>query len=122
MSLYRYFEIPVLDLERAMHFYKEVFGYDFILDNVDGLEMAFFPFDRKEDGITGALVKGDVYKPTLSGVFIYFNTDSIDETLQKAVLNGGEGIYPKTSVGEFGYVAEFKDSEGNRIALSEKLK
>lgn len=26
-------------------------------------------------------------------------------------------LYPKTSVGELGFVAEFEDCEGNRIAL-----
>lgn len=115
-----YFEIPVQDFERAVGFYSTVFGYTFIMGNVDNLEMAFFPFDSSKGGITGALVQGDVYKPTIEGVIIYFNTHSIDAILNKVLQHGGEILYPKTSVGEYGFVAEFKDCEGNRIALTEK--
>lgn len=112
-----YFEIPVSDLERAIAFYEAVFMVEFEREIVDGNEMAFFPMNEKDGGISGALVKGEVYIPTINGVIIYFRTDSIDETLERAVQHGSEVLYPKTSVGKLGYVAEFKDSEGNRIAL-----
>jgi predicted enzyme related to lactoylglutathione lyase len=67
-------------------------------------------------GISGALAKGEIYKPTKDGVLIYFKTENIDETLQLATSNSGQILYPKTDNG-IGYVAEFEDSEGNRIAL-----
>ena len=41
----------------------------------------------------------------------------MDEVLELVVKNGGQILYPKTSNGDLGFVAEFKDSEGNRIAL-----
>ncbi len=82
--------------------------------------MALFPFNEVESGITGALVKGDVYKPSHSGVLIYFNTTDIDEILSAVLENNGRMLYPKTSVGTYGYVAEFEDSEGNRIGLSQQ--
>ena len=37
------------------------------------------------------------------------------------VKNGGNILYPKTSVGDLGFVAEFEDSEGNRIALHQSI-
>ncbi len=116
-----YFEIPVDDLERAVEFYSAVFDIDFIFQTVDNIEMAFFPFDSSKSGITGALAKGEIYKPTIKGVLIYFSVESIDDVLQKVKDSKGEMLYPKTSVGEYGFVAEFKDSEGNRIGLNEKL-
>ncbi len=117
-----YFEIPVSDMDRAIKFYSAIFGFDFILDNIDNLEMALFPFSEDNSGITGALVKGDIYKPSKEGALIYFNTENIDEVLKKVNENGSKTLYSKTSIGEYGYVAEFEDSEGNRIALTEKLK
>ncbi|MCX6599396.1 MAG: VOC family protein, partial [Acidobacteria bacterium] len=48
-----YFEIPVTDLERAMKFYRAVFGVDFTRETVDGNEMAFFPFSEAAPGATG---------------------------------------------------------------------
>ncbi|TSE09891.1 VOC family protein, partial [Aquimarina algiphila] len=68
-------------------------------------------------GISGALAKGEIYKPTNDGVVIYFKTENIDKTLKIVIENGGQMLYPKTSNEELGFVAEFEDSEGNRIAL-----
>jgi len=116
-----YFEIPVTDMERAIRFYKAVFGFEFITENIDNIEMALFPFNEANYGITGALAKGEIYKPSKEGALIYFNTDSIDDVLLNINESNGKTLYPKTSVGEYGFVAEFEDSEGNRIALTEKL-
>ncbi len=112
-----YFEIPVTNIERAMKFYTAVFGFEFAKTSIDHNEMALFPFDGKNSGITGALARGEIYIPSKSGVLIYFNTGDIENTLSKAMQNGGQTLYPKTSIGELGFVAEFEDSEGNRIAL-----
>lgn len=112
-----YFEIPVHDVERAMNFYRAVFEFEFKKTDIDHNEMALFPFVAGGEGITGALAKGDIYIPTKEGVLVYFNTDDIEKNLELAVKNGGKMLYPKTSVGELGFVAEFEDCEGNRIAL-----
>lgn len=116
-----YFEIPVNNIERAIRFYKNVFGFHFEHTNIDHNEMALFPFSEKTGGISGALAKGEIYKPTNDGVLIYFGTDNIDETLKRAVDNGARILYPKTNNG-IGFVAEFEDSEGNRIALYQSIK
>jgi hypothetical protein len=47
-----------------------------------------------------------VYECTLGGFAIRY-------------ANGGKTLYPKTAVGKNGFVAEFADSEGNRIALQQ---
>jgi len=112
-----YFEIPVMDMPRAMKFYKAVFDFEFETEIIDHNEMAIFPFSEADTGITGALAKGDTYKPTIDGTLVYFKTENMDQTLNLAIANGGQLLYPKTSNGIYGYVAEFQDSEGNRIAL-----
>jgi len=112
-----YFEIPVEDLDRAITFYSAIFNFEFKKTRIDGNEMALFPFDSDVLGISGALAKGEIYQPTKQGVLIYFKTENIDEVLELVVKNSGQILYPKTSNGDLGFVAEFKDSEGNRIAL-----
>jgi predicted enzyme related to lactoylglutathione lyase len=111
-----YFEIPVIDIDRATKFYSTVFNFKFDTAIIDNNEMALFPFTQEDSGISGALAKGEIYKPTKDGVLIYFNTVNIDETLRLANANGGQILYPKTDNG-IGLVAEFEDTEGNRIAL-----
>lgn len=58
--------------------------------------MALFPFTDNNSGISGALVKGEIYKPTKDGVMIHFKTENIDKTLKFATSNGGKILYPKT--------------------------
>ncbi|WP_074408854.1 MULTISPECIES: VOC family protein [Aquimarina] len=116
-----YFEIPVTDIDRAISFYKSVFNFTFEKEIIDKNEMALFPFVEENIGISGALAKGEIYKPTHNGVVIYFNTENIDKTLKIAIESGGQMLYPKTSNGDLGFVAEFEDSEGNRIALHQPL-
>lgn len=112
-----YFEIPVLDMERAMRFYANVFETDFTRENIDGNEMALFPLGKVGSGISGALAKGEIYKPSTSGTLVYFHCNDIDARLRKVQELGCKVLYPKTSVGNNRFVAEFQDTEGNRIAL-----
>jgi uncharacterized protein len=112
--LLAWFEIPARDLDRAIRFYEAVFGKPLQRDWVDGYEMAMF---AGTDGPEGALVKGDVYVPGKAGPILYFRVTDIDATLGRADAAGGHRLYPKKDVGPPGWVAEFEDSEGNRIAL-----
>ena len=111
-----YFEIPVIDIDRATRFYSNVFNFKFDHQIIDNNKMALFPFAEENSGISGALAKGEIYKPTVNGVLIYFNSANIDETLKLAITHGGQTLYPKTDNSN-GFIAEFEDTEGNRIAL-----
>jgi predicted enzyme related to lactoylglutathione lyase len=113
-----HFEIPVTDMDRAVSFYEAVFGYRMTRRDVDGYPMAFFPRSDGAPGSSGALAKGDVYRPSKQGVIIYFDVPDIDPILEQVQRLGGKVLYPKKHVGEAGQVAEFQDSEGNRIALN----
>lgn len=54
-----YFEIPVLDLDRACDFYSKVFDTTLTQDLVDGYQMAFFESSDVSFGASGALVVGN---------------------------------------------------------------
>jgi uncharacterized protein len=113
-----YFEIPVLDIERASAFYSAVFEVSLERTEIDGNVMALFPSETDGAGASGSLAMGDSYRPSPDGPRLYFFVDEIDEVLARAVAHGGSIAYPKTSIGELGHVAEFLDCEGNTIALS----
>ncbi|HHE8277501.1 TPA: VOC family protein [Pseudomonas aeruginosa] len=118
MSLIAHVEIPVSDLERAMRFYASVFGVAFgEVTTLQGSRMAHFPFEEGRDGASGALAEGDVYLPTLHGATIYLNVADLDVVLARALGEGSEVLFPKTPLGDGAFIAEIRDSEGNRIAL-----
>lgn len=112
-----YFEIPVTDMDRAINFYQSLLGIELERGSIHGYDMAFFPFENNGAGISGALCKGDVYKPSIEGSFIYLFTSNIDEVLSKSVELGSEILFEKTDAGNC-FVAEIKDSEGNRICFT----
>ena len=114
-----YFEIPVSDLDRAEGFYSVVFEIDLVRESIDGNVMSHFPDLGLEGCILGSLSKGASYAPGDVGVRVYFRVQSIDVTLARVVTKGGQIAYPKTDTAGHGFVAEFIDSEGNRIGLSE---
>ncbi len=117
-----YFEIPVLDMQRAMKFYQQVFGFDFRLEEIHGNEIAFLPFEVDGVGVSGSPARGEVYQPSLTGTLIYLRTEDVDATLKRAQSAGAKILFPKTRAGEYSYVAEIQDSEGNRIGLMHPLR
>lgn len=117
-----YFEIPVLDMERAMQFYRKVFAFEFEQEYFDGIEMAYLPFADSAGGISGALAKGESYMPSVQGILLYLFTDPIEETIERAIAAGATILYPLTFHESIGVkIAEINDSEGNRIGLHQRL-
>ena len=112
-----WFELPATDLNRAKKFYEHVFGFEMAHQANAGYDMMWFPSNREGFGISGALVKGMGYVPSLIGPIIYFSTASIDEVVVKIEKAGGKIHVPKKDIGEYGYIAIFEDSEGNRVGL-----
>jgi predicted enzyme related to lactoylglutathione lyase len=112
-----WFEIPVSDMDRAKKFYETVLGYELALNSMGPMHMAWFPMEQGGTGSTGSLIKAEGYVPSETGSVVYFSVEDIEATLAKVNENGGETVNPKTSIGEYGFVAHFKDTEGNKVAL-----
>lgn len=79
--------------------------------------MAWFPMVQDGPGATGSLVQQESYIPSYEGSMVYFSVEDINKTLAQVEEHGGKVLNPKNSIGEFGFVAHFEDTEGNRVAL-----
>ena len=125
-NIINWFEIPVIDMDRAKKFYETLFGFDIRVEQMGDTLMGFFPClcDCQEECpcVGGALVKADDLKPSGDGTFVYFDGGAdMQGILDKVEPAGGKIAIPKTIVTpEIGYIAELFDSEGNRIALHSK--
>lgn len=114
-----WFEVPTTDLDRAMRFYETVLGISLKREVFGGTPMAVFPFSDKMTG--GALVLDSRRKPGADGVLIYLNTfGKLDACLGRVAKAGGAVLMPRSDVGDPGFVATFRDTEGNTIALHQE--
>ncbi len=112
-----WFDIPVVDLDRATKFYSEILSSELRIENFAGELMAIFPF-KKGSGVGGALIAQESQKPSMDGAIVYLDAgDDVAVALEKVETAGGEIIMPKTSIGPMGFIAYIKDTEGNRVGL-----
>jgi predicted enzyme related to lactoylglutathione lyase len=112
-----WFEIPVSDLARATKFYESAFGVTLERKDMGPSKMAFFPMHHGGPGCGGSLLQEEGSEPSMSGTVVYIEVPRIADTLTRIEAAGGKTLVPQMKVGEFGSVAHFKDSEGNRVAL-----
>jgi len=116
-----WFEIPSADINRAQKFYEEIFDIQMIPMEMPQLQMRMFPIEDPMTGIGGAVCyAGDFYKPSAeAGPLVYLNANpDVQNILDKVEAAGGKIVVPKTEISpEYGHMAVFIDTEGNRIAL-----
>ncbi|WP_192350767.1 VOC family protein [Algoriphagus sp. Y33] len=114
-----WFEIPAKNLERAKLFYETVLNAKMETMSMEemGMTMAFFPADW-ENGVGGAIAFGPGFEPSATGSLVYLNGgDDLSIPLSRVETAGGKIIIPKTSLGEHGFMGQFIDSEGNKVAF-----
>jgi len=116
-----WFEIPAIDLDRAQKFYEMIFDIQMIPLATPNLQMRMFPIEDMMNGIGGALCNAEgFYKPSATdGPLVYLNANpDVQNVLDKIESAGGKIQVPKTMISpEYGHMAVFIDTEGNRIAL-----
>jgi uncharacterized protein len=110
-------EIYVQDMERAKRFYEFVF--EMKLEKLESPEMDMWALPMAMDtvGASGALVKMDGVESGGSGTIVYFQCDEVAVGLERVVSAGGKIHQPKTSIGQYGFIALIIDMEGNTIGL-----
>jgi uncharacterized protein len=118
-----WFEIPVLDMNRAITFYETVFQTKMSPFTLGSIERAWFTTDVNSGDVNGMLIKNENhYKPGHQGTLIYFSTENIMDELERVEKAGGRILLQKSRVSpKFGFMAIFEDCEGNRIALHSKV-
>ena len=111
-----HFEFPVDDPDRAVDFYRNVFGWE--IDKWDGPQDYWLITTgaEGEPGIDGALMRRQ--QPD-QGTINTVGVPSVDDFVAKITKNGGEVVMPKMAIPTVGYLAYCKDTEGNVFGIME---
>lgn len=116
-----WFEIPATDLNRAQKFYETIFVTSLTPLDLPNIKMRMFPLENPMTGVGGAIVlSAGFYNPSATdGPLIYLNANpDVQNVLDKIEAAGGKITVPKTEISpDYGHMAVFIDTEGNRIAL-----
>ena len=110
-----HFELMSSDLEKARQFYGEVFDWTFDDQGMPGYVM--IGTGKSPDG-------GIMVKPAQAprhALQVYFQVDSIEQTLSTVERAGGHVIVGKTEIPTIGYWAMFADPDGIGVGLFEAL-
>ena len=113
-----WFEIPVLDLDRAQNFYETILALKLRRVNMAGFDNAVFPYDGNSGATGGAVVSGPGVSPSRDGCIVYLDAGRIDDVLGRVEKAGGSVLLPKTELpNNIGFIAHIGDTEGNRVGL-----
>jgi predicted enzyme related to lactoylglutathione lyase len=114
-------EIPTANFERAKKFYETIFNIEMIPVTIPRGKYAIFPVDPGALGAGAAIIEGDGYAPSETGRIIYLDRDEdLAVPLSRVEQAGGKIVHGKIkngANGEFGFIAQFTDTEGNKMGL-----
>jgi uncharacterized protein len=115
MSRVNWFDVSAKDPDREMKFFQTTFGWTF--EKWEGGDMDYWMIttgSEKEPGINGGLSKQSeqAMEPVNT-----IGVENVDKALQNIKHNGGEVTTGKMTLPGVGYMAYFKDPEGNEFGI-----
>jgi uncharacterized protein len=112
-----HFDLTVDNPERAMKFYKDVFGWKFEKWNGPMEYWMVTTGDEKEPGINGGLSKrGESGMPNMNTIGV----SSVDKFSKMVQDEGGKILMPKSPIPGMGWFATCQDTEGNIFGIIEE--
>lgn len=116
-----HFEIHASNPDKSIVFYQTLFGWKFERYPVPGVYYGVITGDDTSPGINGGLLQRMGPPPAdgapVNAWAVTVDVESVDATLAKSLELGGTQALPKMSIPHVGYVAYFKDIDGNIVGL-----
>ena len=111
-----WFDLPVVDLERASGFYRAVLACEVAVDSFGDAQFGVLEHSEGNGGCLVPMGKDGIAGDR--GPLLYFNVEGrIRDAVSQVVEHGGEIVQDVHTIGPHGHRALVLDSEGNRVAL-----
>ena len=115
-----HFEIPADDPQRAREFYSKAFGWEVTpMPEMNYTMISTAPSDENGMPTKIGMINGGMPKrgQPIDQIVVTVNVQSIDDALTRVEKLGGKRVGDKMAVGDMGWSAYFKDTEGNVVGL-----
>jgi predicted enzyme related to lactoylglutathione lyase len=115
-----HFEIPYDDGNRARKFYADAFGWNVMpMPEMNYTMVSTGPTPEQGPPTEPGFINGGMTERTgpVTVPVITVAVDDIDSTLDRVEKLGGERMGEKMPVGDMGFAAYFRDTEGNVTGL-----
>ena len=110
-----HFEIHATDPDRAVNFYKTLFGWEFQKWEGPMEYWLVTTGPNEQPGINGGLVRrqGEIDGQAVIAYVCTVDVEDVDASVKTAIDNGGQVALPKMPIPGVGWLAYCKDTEGN---------
>lgn len=119
-----HFEVHASDPERAVSFYREMFGWSFEPWGPPGTYWLIRTGGSEAAGIDGGLVPRRGPPPTdgqpVTGFVNTIDVPDVDDAVQRASSLGGTIALPKMAIPTVGWLAYLKDPDGNIFGVMQE--
>jgi predicted enzyme related to lactoylglutathione lyase len=106
-------ELATTDLDASQSFYSELFGWT--VEPMEGIEMPYRIIKTAAGNSNGG-IRPTVEEERVAYWLVYFGTDDIDATVEKATAHGGKALAEPMDIG-VGAIAVLQDPQGAVFAL-----
>ena len=119
MSRVVHFEIHAREPERAIEFYRGIFGWEFTSFGGPAEYGLIKTGPSEEPGIDGGLIRrrGEIDGQAVIAYVCTIDVESLDETLAAVIAQGGTLALPRMPIPGVGWLAYAKDTEGNIFGM-----
>lgn len=117
-----HFEIHAANPQRAIDFYKNVFGWEFTSWGGPDAYWLIKTGPDNEPGINGGLIKrrGEIDGQAVIAYVCTIGVESVDKTSKEITGNAGEIVVPKMPIPGVGWLIYCKDTEGNIFGIHQE--
>ncbi len=115
-----HFEVPFDDADRARSFYSDVFDWQInAMPELNYTIVSTGPVSDEGMPSEAGYIGGGMMQrqAPVDTPVITLQVDDIDATVVAIEKHGGSAVGEKLTVGDMGFAAYFKDSEGNLMGL-----
>jgi predicted enzyme related to lactoylglutathione lyase len=116
-----HFEIPYDDGDRARDFYRKVFGWEVTEMPEMNYTMATSGPSGEEGPTEPGFINGGLMQreEPFKSPNLVLDVENIEDALKAVAEAGGATVSEREPVGDMGFAAYFKDTEGNLVGLWE---